>query len=159
MGGRVNTLLKILMIMAAAVGALATTHPGYAQTANTGKTPIMLDVINGDTQFLVSKDRAKAWWIVGECRKEIPMPRQMSSQDGVITSQKITDNVTIGRQQVVLEQQFRFNLIPTLTNPNGPVTVEIYNSVRGGWSSVPVSVNAQCNLDITCSSRMELPDC
>lgn len=158
MGGKVNTLHKFMMIIAAAVGAMATTHPGYAQIADTAKTPVMLDIINGDTQFLVSSDRDKVWWITGECRREIPMPAT-TPNSGVLTSQMITDNVTIGRQQVVLEQRFRFNLTPSANALNGPISVEVYNSVRGGWANVPVRENAQCSITPICSSRMELPDC
>lgn len=136
----------------AAFWALSLSAPGYAQ--DTEKTPVMLDVINGDTQFLVDPDSVKTWWLVGDCRREIPMGSNATvSASGVMTSQKTSDEVTLGQRQVVLEQQFRFNLTAT------PVSVEVFNSVRGGWASVPVSENTTCSLQASCRARMELPNC
>jgi|GEM_PF-1462936 len=132
---------------------------GYAQNtaqpADAG--PVLLEIIDGDTAFAVDQDRGKAWWIIGECRREIPMQSTAADQsaggDALLLSRKITDDVTIGRRQIALTQQFRFNLTPAAA------TVEVYNSVRGGWAQVPVRVSDACASNAVCQAKMELPDC
>ncbi len=149
MGGEVNSLLKFLMIW---MIGLMVGLPSSAQ--ETGNTPLLLEIVDGDTAFIVDPGLNKAYWVVGECRREIPMGDQTKSNTAeAMLSRKLSDKVTLGRQQVVLEQQFRFNLTDT------PVSVEVYNSVRGGWSKVPVSVNRQCSTNAACLARMELPIC
>lgn len=124
----------------------------HAESASKGA--VLLEVIDGETAFAVDQARGKAWWLVGECRREIPMPSgAKKSSQGVMQSQKMSEEVTLGRRQVVLEQQFRFNL----TDAN--VTVEVYNSIRGGWAPIPVTLNAQCSLSAQCAARMDVPDC
>ena len=139
--------------MAAAAGALLSAHPSYGQVVDTEKTPILLEVINGETAFVVDPERYEAGWIVGQCQRDIPLDSAKQSSQEVMTSLKTSDEVTLGLRQVVLEQQFRFNLTTT------PVTVEVFNSVRGGWSDVPVRENASCHLQAACKKRMESPDC
>ena len=122
----------------------------------------MLEIIDGDTAFVVDKTNNAAWWVVGECRRPIPVePRKNSQQNSIntITSKIIRNNTRIGSRQIVLKQQFRFTLSDTPTGPNTPITVEVYNSLRGGWSAVPVRLNAQCAYDATCRKRMEAPEC
>jgi len=116
----------------------------------------MLEIIDGETAFLVDERAEKAWWIVGECRRPIPVDVQGSSsktQNNSITSKMISEDVRIGSRQVKLQQQFRFNLATR------PASVDVYNSVRGGWSSVPVQVNETCMADAACRRRTELPEC
>jgi len=116
----------------------------------------MLEIIEGDTAFMVDKQAHKAWWIVGECRRPIPLEAKSSSSKNSnksMSSKVISEDVKLGSRHITLEQQFRFNLATP------PASVEVYNSMRGGWSSVPVQVNATCSDTATCRSRMELPEC
>jgi len=78
-----------------------------------------------------------------------------------MTSKIIRNNTRIGNRQIVLKQQFRFSFHTSLADaPTGsftsPITVEVYNSLRGGWSAVPVRQSAY---DATCRQRMEAPEC
>lgn len=120
---------------------------------------VMLEIIDGETAFRVDVSRNKAWWIVGECQRPIPMQEASKSQENSkksnnsITSKVISNDVRMGSRQVELRQQFRFNMAST------PVSVDVYNSVRGGWSPVPVRVNETCAMDATCRRLAELPEC
>ncbi len=118
----------------------------------------MLEIIDGDTAFVVDKTNNAAWWVVGQCRRPIPVEPQASQNKSTktMTSKIIRNNTRIGNRQIVLKQQFRFTLADA---PNGPITVEVYNSLRGGWSQVPVRQKAQCAYDATCRQRMEAPEC
>jgi len=116
----------------------------------------MLEIIDGDTAFLVDETAQKAWWIVGECRRSIPIEtsaKTSKTQNNSLTSKIISDDVRIGSRQVTLQQQFRFNLAIR------PASVDVYNSVRGVWSSIPVEVNQTCTVDAACRRRAELPEC
>lgn len=149
MGGEVKSLLKFLMIVT--VGAA---NAPVLATQVTGNTPVMLEIINGETSFVVNPGLNTAYWVTGECRREIPMSNQTKNSNAkALVSRKISDKVTLGRDQVVLEQQFKFNLTDT------PVSVEVFNSVRGGWTTIPVRHNQQCSVDAACLARMELPIC
>ena len=135
----------------------------YQVDAKPAETAQMLEIIDGDTAFVVDKTNNAAWWVVGECRRPIPVQPQKNSNK-TITSKIIRNNTRIGNRQIVLKQQFRFNFQTRVADtPNGsintPITVEVYNSLRGGWSAVPVRLNAQCAYDATCHQRMELPEC
>ena len=147
--------IKVIVLAA----ALCVGPSGYAQnTAQPASAgPVLLEIIDGDTAFAVDQGQAKAWWIVGECRREIPMQdasaEQSAGGNASLLSRKMTDDVTIGRRQIALTQQFRFNLTPAAA------TVEVYNSVRGGWAIVPVRVNDVCASNAVCQAKMELPDC
>lgn len=148
--------IKVIVLAAALYCAGPSGHAqNSAEPAFAG--PVLLEIIDGDTAFAVDPGRSKAWWIVGECRREIPMPDAQAAtaqaQSASLLSRKMTDDVTIGRRQIALTQQFRFNLTPAAAS------VEVYNSVRGGWAKVPVRVNNACALDAVCQSKMELPDC
>lgn len=120
-------------------------------TAKSSQPVVMLEIVGGDTAFTVDIKRNKAWWIVGECRREIPMAQQDSSTR--LSSKPLIDRVTLGSRQIRLEQQFRFDLA------SDPHTVSIYSSVRNGWSPIPVKRNDACTQDTTCRARMELPEC
>ena len=112
---------------------------------------VLLDVEDGETSFMVDQQNKQAWWIVGECRRSIPM--QTKNTTNTMLSEVISNDVRIGSHPVKLRQQFRFTL-------SGPSTsLEVYNSVRGGWANIPVHVNETCTLDASCRSRMEKPVC
>lgn len=117
----------------------------------------MLEIVDGETSFLVDRQANQAWWIVGECRNPLPIPDKTSSSKeksvSLMTSKVIANDVRIGSRQVELRQQFRFDLAST------PVRVDVYNSVRGGWSQVPVRVRETCAQDATCRRLTELPEC
>ena len=130
----------------------------------------MLEVIDGDTSFLVDKDANKVWWVVGQCLRPIPIEsantstisQNSSPQDGAVTGEKptnsmmskvISNDVRMGSRQLELQQQFRFSMAST------PVRVDVYNSVRGGWSQIEVNVNETCTQDATCRRLAELPEC
>lgn len=116
----------------------------------------MLEIVDGDTAFLVENEANKAWWIVGECRREIPMDESSSSKEkstNSMTSKVISNDVRMGSRQVELRQQFRFSMAST------PVRVDVYNSVRGGWSQIDVKVNETCAIDAACRRLAELPEC
>jgi len=124
-------------------------------SAKPAKTAVVLEIIDGDTAFVVDMTNNAAWWVVGQCLRPIPVEPKNSSTN-TITSKIIRNDSRIGNRQIVLKQQFRFTLADT---PNGPVTAEVYNSLRGGWSAVPVRLNAQCAYDATCRQRLEAPEC
>ena len=127
---------------------------GYQTVLASGSSvKVMLEIIDGETAFMIDKQANKAWWIVGECRRPIPIESNGKSSDEPMMSRKITETVTLGSRQIELQQQFRFDLA------NDPVSVSVYSSVRSGWSPVPVQVIETCTADATCRSRMELPEC
>ena len=123
------------------------------------KTAVLLDIIDGDTAFVLDAKQNKAWWVVGACRRPIPLVKAGKSQKTSINSMSseiISEQVRIGERQVTLKQQFRFTLA---TTPTGQYSAEVYNSLRGGWAPVPVRLNANCALDSSCRRRMESPEC
>ena len=152
---------RILYLISVGMLAVSGTHLSrfnlaYAKPSGSA---VMLEIIDGDTAFVVDKTNNAAWWVVGQCRRPIPVLPQGDSQNKstkTMTSKIIRNNTRIGNRQIVLKQQFRFTLADA---PNGPITVEVYNSLRGGWSVVPVRQKAQCAYDATCRQRMEAPEC
>ena len=143
----------ILSIMTMLIGAPVIAGPA------TSKSAVMLEIIDGDTAFVVDAKQHKAWWVVGECRRPIPLTQKSKSQKtstNSMSSEIISEQVRIGDRQVTLKQQFRFTLA---TTPTGQYSAEVYNSLRGGWAPVPVRLNANCALDGHCRSRMEAPEC
>lgn len=148
---------RILYLISAVTVAMTGTHLAKFNLASAkpAKTAVMLEIIDGDTAFVVDKTNNAAWWVVGQCLSPIPVEPKNSSTN-TITSTIIQTNTRIGNRQIVLKQQFRFTLADA---PNGPATVEVYNSLRGGWSAVPVRLNAQCAYDATCRQRLEAPEC
>lgn len=119
---------------------------------------VMLEIIDGETAFRVDEKQNKAWWIVGQCQRPIPLETskalgKKSNQSNVLLSKVISDDVRMGSRQIALRQQFRFNLA------NTPATVDVFNSVRGGWSQVPVRVIDACSTKPTCRALAELPEC
>jgi hypothetical protein len=146
-----NRHLVITMLIWAGVSSLA--GPAYSA----GAEAVMLEIVDGETAFLVDKDKNSAWWIVGECRVPLPMddmskPSKKKSINSM-TSKVIKNDVRLGSRQITLRQQYRFDLA------SAPVRVDVFNSVRGGWSQVPVRVKETCMQDATCRRRAELPEC
>ena len=129
--------------------------PAHAAGSDVPKSSVLLEIVDGDTAFIVDQPTQQAWWVVNECRQPIPIKKQENTIN-TISSEIILENVTLGDRQVTLKQQFRFHLAST---PGETPTVEVYNSLRGGWSPVPVEQNANCSLDATCRLRLEYPQC
>ena len=153
-----GNIVKLQYIILMLIFGLVYSTPSMAREVPS-KSAVMLEIVDGDTAFIVDGAQAKAWWVVGECRRPIPIneaSKQKNNNKSMIYSDIISDNVEIGNRQVTLKQQFRFTLAAT---PNGHYSVEVFNSLRGGWSPVPVQANANCALDAACLRRMELPEC
>ncbi len=130
---------------------------GAGSTAFAADDVTHLDIIGGDTAFIVDKQAQKAWWVKGECRAPIPIETSKSSgtplNSAPMTSKLMSETVSLGSRQIRLQQQFRFNLATPLPS------VDVYSSVRGGWSPIPVQVTTTCSVDMTCRQRTELPEC
>jgi len=142
---RVFGLISLLILaFGLSVVALATSE-------NEASDTVMLEILEGDTAFLVETKKQRVWWIVGECRRDIPIEPSSSSE--TMMSRLIVEDVTLGSRQIKLRQQFRFDLAST------PPSVSVFNSVRSGWSPVPVERNTACTLQPDCRARMELPEC
>lgn len=118
---------------------------------------VHLDVIGGDTAFIVNKQAQKAWWVTGECLRPIPIEnRDKAEKTGsisLLTSKMMSETVSLGSRQIRLQQQFRFDLATPIPS------VDVYSSVRGGWSPIPVQVTTTCSGNTTCRQRTELPEC
>ena len=142
---RVITLISLL-VLAFGLSVAASSTP-----KNGANGIVMLEILEGDTAFLVETRKQRAWWIVGECRREIPIDSSSSSE--IMMSRPMVEDVTLGSRQLKLRQQFRFDLAST------PPSVSVYNSVRSGWSPVPVQRNLACTSQPDCRARMELPEC
>ena len=122
------------------------------------KSTVLLEIIDGDTAFVVDMNSNEAWWLVGQCKRALPMGSSYKTQKNTMnamTSEIILERVRIGNRQVNLKQQFRF----TRASHAGPYSVEVFNSLRRGWSPVPVELKANCALDAPCRRRMEAPQC
>jgi len=119
--------------------------------------PVFLQTDGGSTAFSVDRDASEAYWILDECRRKLPMqPQKMGTNPNTsttMTSAIIRDDVVLGSRQVELRQQFRFHIGAT------EASVEVFNSVRGGWTPVPVRVDLTCTLSADCRERIELPEC
>lgn len=126
-----------------------------------GVSPAMADSVHveiqeGDTSFFIDTDKGKIWWVKEACRSEIPMSRDMKKPDkptNIVFSDKFSKEVQIGSHRFRLEQQFRFDMVSQAP------TLQVFNSVRGGWSEIPVRINTLCDQDLTCRQRQELPLC
>ena len=120
----------------------------------TAKTPggvVVLDVEGGDTALAVAPDRMQAWWLKGECRVAIPIDAANSTPASLL-SEAQTEVVSLGRRNVRMTQQFRFDITPN------DIDVSIYSSVRGGWAAVPTKRDRACEAS-ACRARTELPEC
>ena len=125
----------------------------WATTTMAEARPQYLEIEGGDTAFVVDTQAAKAWWLVGDCKRTVPVEVSKSTPTQ-ISSRMIRKSVTLGARQVELRQQFRFTL-----GEGSAASVDVFNSVRGGWSPVPVRVDATCTEQVACRARMELPEC
>lgn len=142
---RVFVLISWLVFLFGWDPALAATSKNEAQPA------VMLEIQEGDTAFWIDTKRDMAWWIVGECRRALPLETNRPLND--VMSRPLVDEVTLGSRQIRLQQQFRFDLAST------PPTISVFNSVRSGWSPVPAKRIDACELLLDCRARTELPEC
>ena len=148
------TEMRVFLLISLLILGLVTQNTAFAGASS---SKVMLEIKEGDTAFMVDQKAQKAWWIVGECRRPLPISSKLSqsgkTSNKTMMSEKIIEDVRLGSRQIRLQQQFRFDLA------SDPVSVSVYSSVRGGWSPVPVQVNQTCAADAICRSRMELPEC
>lgn len=142
---RVYGLISLLIL------TLGLSVAASSTSKNEASGTVMLEILEGDTAFLVEAQKQRVWWIVGECRREIPIDPSSLSQ--TLMSRPMVEDVTLGSRQIKLRQQFRFDLAST------PPSVSVYNSVRSGWSPVPVQRNDACSIQPDCRARTELPEC
>ena len=147
--------MRVFLLISLLIGTLVGSIT--AATANASSPVVMVEVIEGETAFMINEKAQKAWWVVGECRRPIPIEKtskeNRKSSNNSMMSEKIINDVRLGSRQIRLQQQFRFDLA------NDSISVSVFNSVRGGWSPIDVKRNDACQLDATCRSRMELPEC
>lgn len=120
--------------------------------------PVHVNVQEGESSFLVDIEERKIWWITDVCRHEVPVQEEKSDDDNdntlsIISSDRFLKDVQIGSHRFTLEQQFRFNMVT-----HAP-TLQVYNSARGGWSEVDITVNETCDTDFACRRSAELPLC
>jgi hypothetical protein len=148
------TEMRVFLLISLLILGLVTQNTAFAGASS---SKVMLEIKEGDTAFMVDQKAQKAWWIVGECRRPLPISSKLSqsgkTSNKTMMSEKIIEDVRLGSRQIRLQQQFRFDLASDSTS------VSVFNSVRGGWSPVDVKRNDACQLDATCRSRMELPEC
>jgi len=64
-----------LLILAFGLSVVA-----FATPENGAQDKVMLEILEGDTAFLVETKKKRVWWIVGECRREIPIDSSSSSE-------------------------------------------------------------------------------
>ena len=143
--------MRVLGLISLLILALGLSVAAFATSKNEAQGTVMLEILEGDTAFMVETREQRAWWIVGECRRNIPIEPSSSSEKMI--SRPIVEDVTLGSRQIKLRQQFRFDLAST------PPSVSVFNSVRSGWSPVPVERNDACSIQPDCRARMELPEC
>ena len=143
--------MRVFGLISLLVLALGLSVAASSTSKNEANGTVMLEILEGDTAFLIETKEKRAWWIVGECRREIPMDPSSTSE--TMMSRLIVDDVTLGSRQIELKQQFRFDLASTTPS------VSVFNSVRSGWSPVPVQQNIACSAQLDCRARMELPEC
>ena len=110
----------------------------------------MLEIHQQDSSFFVPNQK-EVWWVVGECRRDIPI--EPTSTSNLLMSRPIVEDVDLGSRQIRLRQQFRFDLAST------PPAVSVFSSVRSGWSPVLVERIDACETQFDCRVRMELPEC
>jgi hypothetical protein len=151
--GKIVKIRYFILFLSTLIGGVVSAFAGTLPS----KSAVMLDIVDGETAFVVDPQQRTAWWVVGQCRKSIPIQKSGKEKSNkTMTSEIISEDVQIGNRQVTLKQQFRFTLAGHL---GGQYSVEVYNSLRGGWSPVPVQLQAECVLDGFCRARMEAPEC
>lgn len=143
--------MRVIRLISLLVLALGLSRAASSTPKNGANGTVMLEILDGDTAFLVETRKQRAWWIVGECRREIPIDPSSASDN--LMSRPMVEDVTLGSRQIKLRQQFRFDLAST------PPIVSVYSSVRSGWSPVSVQRNIACAAQPDCRARMELPEC
>ena len=143
--------MRVIILISLLIVTFGLSDAASSTSKNEANDTVMLEIPGGDTAFLVKTRKKEVWWIVGECRREIPIDPSSTSEK--LMSRPIVEDVTLGSRQIKLRQQFRFDLAST------PPSVSVYNSVRSGWSPVPIQRNSACLLQPDCRLRMELPAC
>lgn len=143
---RVIVLISLLVL-----ACIGLSSADAATSENEASGAVMLEILEGDTAFLVNTQKKQAWWIVGECRRNIPIDPDSASE--ILMSRPMVEDVELGSRQIRLRQQFRFDLAST------PPTVSVFSSVRSGWSPVLVKRNDACQTQSDCRARTELPEC
>lgn len=143
--------MRVIILISLLVSALGLSGAEAATPKNGASGTVMLEILEGDTAFLVDQDKKQAWWIVGECRRNIPI--EPDSTSNLLMSRPMVEDVELGSRQIRLRQQFRFDLAST------PPAISIFSSVRSGWSPVLVERNDACQTQPDCRARMELPEC
>ena len=143
--------MRVIILISLFVLGLGLSGADAATPKNGASGAVMLEILDGDTAFLVEARTKRAWWVVGECRRNIPITAESTSQ--TLMSRPMVDDVELGSRQIRLRQQFRFDLAST------PPTVSVFSSVRSGWSPVLVKRNDACQTQSDCRARMELPEC
>ena len=113
-----------------------------------------VEVEGGETGFYVDLKKPEIRWVVGDCYKAIPAKKSSkNTEKPSISSERVIENVRLGQHRFELEQEFKFDMVDPRPS------LQIYNSVRGAWSTVPVSVTPACGTDALCRKRAELPRC
>jgi len=143
--------MRVIGLISLLVFVFGLSMAASATPKNGAKGTVMLEILEGDTAFLVETRKKRAWWIVGECRRSIPIDPESASR--TLISRPIVEDVTLGSRQIRLQQQFRFDMAPN------PPTISVFSSVRSGWSPVPVKRIDACKTQPDCRARMELPEC
>jgi len=145
-----NIARTILTWMAAVISVcLLVGSPALADTLH-------VIVEDGESSFLVDVENNEIWWVTDECRHEIPVLQNDDTPDKsktIISSDRFLKEVQIGTHRFTLEQQFRFDTVSQAP------TLQVFNSARGGWSTINVRIDNTCESDLTCRRRMELPLC
>jgi len=118
--------MRVIRLISLLILALGLSVAASSTPKNGANGSVMLEILEGDTAFLVELRKKRVWWVVGECRREIPIDASSTSE--ILLSRPIVDDVTLGSRRIKLRQQFRFDLAST------PPSVSVYNSVRSGWS-------------------------
>ena len=143
--------MRVIVLISLLILTLGLSRADAATSKNEASGAVMLEILDGDTAFLVNTRQKKAWWIVGECRRNIPIDPDSVSE--ILMSRPMSEDVELGSRQIRLRQQFRFVLAST------PPTVSVFSSVRSGWSPVLVKRNDACQTQSDCRARTELPEC
>jgi len=101
-------LMRVIGLISLLILAFGLSVVALATSENEAPDTVMLEILEGDTAFLVETKKQRVWWIVGECRRDIPIDPSSSSE--TLMSRLIVEDVTLGSRQIKLRQQFRFDL-------------------------------------------------
>ena len=68
MNGNIVKLQYVILMLIFGLAYNTTSFAGEKPS----KSAVLLEIIDGDTAFIVDVKQAKAWWVVGQCRKPYP---------------------------------------------------------------------------------------